>query len=130
MLDDDTRKNRKRIVVENNLDIDIEELDDKIYKGVFKELTKENLEKFNNQHLNDINLTSNNLDYVKDANDNNSVDKTNSECSSRVSDTSNDEEDGDDGEEDDEHDMKNNINDSDENSCLDDESGDSGEDDD
>jgi hypothetical protein len=133
MLDDDTRKNRKRIVVENNLDIDIEELDDKIYKGVFKELTKENLEKFNNQHLNDINLTTNNLDYVKDANDNNSVDKTNSECSSRVSDTSNDEDDeseDDEEEDDEEEDMKNNINDSDENSCLDDESIDSGEDED
>ena len=101
LLDDDTRKNRKKIVVEDNLNVEFEELTNKVYNGVFKELTKENLKKFDNQHLNDISLTENEVDYVKNNIDNQSNDKTNSECSSRVSNTS-DEEDDESGEEDDE----------------------------
>ena len=135
LLDDDTRKNRRKIVVEDNLDVEFEELTNKVYNSVFKELTKENLKKFDNQHINDISLTKNEIDYIKNDDDDKSNDKTNTECSSRVSNTSN-EYDDESGEDDDKsgEDGDESVEDDDESGEDDDESGDdddeSGDDDD
>ena len=92
MLDDDTRKNRNKIKIQGKRKISIEKLDNSIYEGVFEELTVENVNKMNNINnvtINDISLNES-INYLRE----NSVKdpeekKTNSECSSRISNTDN-----------------------------------------
>ena len=89
MLDDDTRKNRKAISIKDNLNVEYDELDNSIFQGNFKELTIENVKKFEKQiKLNDISLLEKDVDYER-VGEKNKSEKTNSECSSRISDTSN-----------------------------------------
>ena len=88
LLEDDTRKNRKKIKIESYKKINIEEIDNEMYDGVFKELTTENVEN-HNIFFNDIGKL--NIDYKRENDiEKMSNNKTNSECSSRESDTSND----------------------------------------
>ena len=96
MLDDDTRKNRRAISIKDNLNVEYKELDDSIFKGNFKELTIENLKNFNKAvKIKDISLLQKDVDYERVGEKNESK-KTNSECSSRISDTSNEDEEDDD----------------------------------
>jgi len=89
LMDDDTRKNRKSIKIGEIEEIKVEEIDNDIFKGVFEELTTGNIEK-HNKFLNDIKIS--NIDYFREKKlDNISDKKTNSECSSRESQTSNEE---------------------------------------
>ena len=90
LMDDDTRKNRNSIRIEKEETIDIKELDNSIFDGLFEELTEENLKRFNkNTKMKDIDISNVLLDYTNENIDKTSeISKTNSECSSRVSDTS------------------------------------------
>ena len=100
LLDDDTRKNRKKINIGDNERLNIENIDNTIYEGVFKELTLKNVEK-HNLCFNDIKIT--NIDYEREKEiENKSDNKTNTECSSRLSDTSDEGDDEGDDEDDDE----------------------------
>ena len=95
LLDDDTRKNRKAISIKDKLNIKYEELDNSIFQGNFQELTKENVAKFNKEvKLGDISLLNDDIDYEREYKNKHS-EKTNSECSSRISDTSNEEDNSD-----------------------------------
>ena len=95
MLDDDTRKNRIKINIKGNKKIDVEDFPENVFEGVFQELTVENVNKMNKcNSLND--LAALDLDYSRNAIENkNSDDKTNTECSSRISLTDNEGEDRD-----------------------------------
>ena len=90
LMDDDTRKNRNTIKIGDDEKLDVKELDNSIFEGLFQELTKENLKKFNkNIKMGDIDINNSILDYEKQNTDKVSENsKTNTECSSRVSDTS------------------------------------------
>ena len=90
LMDDDTRKNRNTIKIGDDEKLDVKELDNSIFEGLFQELTKENLKKFNkNIKMGDIDINNSILDYEKQNMDKVSENsKTNTECSSRVSDTS------------------------------------------
>ena len=95
LLDDDTRKNRKAISIKDKLNIEYDELDNSIFQGNFQELTVENVAKFNKEvKLGDISLLNDDVDYERECKNNHS-EKTNSECSSRISDTSNEEDNSD-----------------------------------
>ena len=79
LLEDDTRSNRKKLVLNNeNIKLEAEELDTSVFKNVF-DLTEENIEKHN---MIELKL---NLNKVKQS-------KTNSTCSSRSSNRNNEEE--------------------------------------
>ncbi len=94
LLEDDTRKNRIKINIKGNKKIDIEELPKDIFDNVFQELTVENLKKMNEiKQLNDLDFLNVNVDYSSNVVNakNNEENKTNSECSSRISDTDDDE---------------------------------------
>ena len=81
LLEDDTRSNRKKLVLNNeNIKLEAEELDTSVFKNVF-DLTEENIEKHNMIELK-LNL-ENKSETSK---------KTNSTCSSRSSNTDNEEE--------------------------------------
>ena len=83
LLEDDTRSNRKKLVLNNeNIKLEAEELDTSVFKNVF-DLTEENIEKHNMIELK-LNL-ENKSETSK---------KTNSTCSSRSSNTDNEEEEG------------------------------------
>ena len=90
LMDDDTRKNRNTIKIENDEKLDVKELNNSIFEGLFQELTEENLKKFNkNIKMNDIDISKSILDYEKkDVDKTSDNSKTNTECSSRISDTS------------------------------------------
>ena len=96
MLEDDTRKNRIKINIQGKKKINIEEFPKEMFGSVFQKLTVENVNKLNKiTQLNDLIPLNENVDYsrnIMNANDN----KTNSECSSRISDTDDDEDDEDD----------------------------------
>ncbi len=79
LLEDDTRGHRKKLVLEKgeNIDLNCEELDNKIFKGIF-DLTKENVEKHNSVCKLELEME---LDEDKESR------KTNSTCSSRSSNT-------------------------------------------
>lgn len=82
LLDDDTRKYREKITMEDNNDeLEIDMIDNESFDNVF-ELTVENVEKLNK--LNDINLTDN-LVYEKIKNKN----RSNSDLSSNIETSSN-----------------------------------------
>ena len=103
MLDDDTRKNRIKINIDGNKKISVEELPKDIFGDVFKELTVENVRKMNQyKNLNDLNQLNENLDYSRNI-ESTEENKTNSECSSRISDTEGEEESEDDDSEESEY---------------------------
>ena len=100
MLEDDTRKNRIKINISGNENLIVENLSNNIFEDVFEELTVENLQKMNeNKTIND--LKSLNVDYLRNGEIVEDCD-TNTECSSRISNT--DDEDEEDDEEDDDED--------------------------
>jgi hypothetical protein len=100
MLEDDTRKNRIKINIQGEKKINIEEFPKEMFGSVFQELTVENVNKLNKiTQLNDLIPLNENVDYSRNVVNSND-DKTNSECSSRISDT--DDEEDEDSEEDEE----------------------------
>uniref|UniRef100_A0A6C0FAL1 Protein kinase domain-containing protein n=1 Tax=viral metagenome TaxID=1070528 RepID=A0A6C0FAL1_9ZZZZ len=94
LMEDDTRKNRKKIKIEGSEEIKIENIDNEMYDDVFQVLTTQNIKK-HNLFFDDITLS--NIDYKRENEIEKKSNKTNTECSSRVSDTSNEEDDSDDG---------------------------------
>ena len=93
LLEDDTRKNRTTIEInKEDEELKVDTLNNDAFSGLFMELTKENLKKFNNTHLNDIDISDCNANYrnnIKNSKCDVGDNKTNTECSSRISDTSN-----------------------------------------
>jgi hypothetical protein len=91
MLEDDTRKNRIKINISGNENLIVENLSNNIFEDVFEELTVENLKKMNeNKTIDD--LKSLNVNYLRTGDTIEDCD-TNSECSSRISNTDDEEED-------------------------------------
>ena len=78
--DTDSRTNKSRLVVNEDINLDISEIDNDIYKDVFK-LTEENLNIHNSNNAE--------LEYVADLSDNEkaNTESSDSTCSSRESDT-------------------------------------------
>ena len=63
LMDNDTRKNRKSIKIGEIEEIKVEDIDNDIFKGVFEELTTENIEQ-HNKFLDDIKIS--NIDYFRE----------------------------------------------------------------
>lgn len=95
LLEGDTRNYRKKIVVEESGDInlDIQSIDNTFMGEVFK-LTHENLEKHNNELQEEYSVINN----VSEQNNNKSEKRTSSTCSSRTSHTSNEDSENEDSE--------------------------------
>ena len=94
LMEDDTRKNRKKINIGESEEIKIENINNEMYDGVFQILTTQNIKK-HNLFFDDIEIS--NIDYKRENEmEKVSNNKTNTECSSRVSDTSNEDNEDDD----------------------------------